>query len=57
LVFPSLPFMCFSQFSSIFLRFPLFLTISHHFPWFFPTFFIPLSRDLGGIEPHHYQIA
>ena len=52
LVFPSLPFI----FSS-FLHFHPFLTMFLHFPWFFPTFFLPFSGGLGRIEPHRHQIA
>ena len=52
LVSPSLPFI----FSS-FLHFHPFLTMFLHFPWFFPTFFLPFSGGLGRIEPHRHQIA
>jgi hypothetical protein len=44
----------------MFLHFPpvfWFSFIFLHFPWFFPTFFLPCSRDPGGIEPHRHQIA
>ena len=63
LVFPSgfskLAIDFFLQFKGCFtiFHFPLFLTIFLHFPWFFPTFFLLCSRDLGGIEPYRHQIA
>ena len=38
----------FPPFSSIF---SLFLTVFFHFPWFFPTFFLPFSGDIGESTP------
>ena len=48
------PVHMFLQFSSIF---HLFWTIFLHFPLFFPTFFLPLSGDLGRIESHRHHIV
>jgi hypothetical protein len=31
--------------------FPCFLKIFLHFPWFFPTFFLPCSRDRNPTPP------
>ena len=62
LIFPTVSsiFLGFSKFAihfSSFLHFHPFLTMFLHFPWFFPTFFLPFSGGLGRIEPHRHQIA
>ena len=54
-----LQFPHFATFSSIFLHFPPCPTscLSFIFLLFFPTFFLPFSRGLGGIEPYRHHIA
>ena len=52
-----LQFKCFFRNFSPFSSFPPVFNALPSFSLVFPTFCLPCSRDLRGIEPHHHQIA